>query len=212
MFSAILMAAMATSTTAPDFFCKPRCAPVCAPVVCCKPVVVYSCNGCYGSCNGCYGSCYGSCYGGCYGSCYGSCYGGCYGSCYGSCYGCYGSVVVPTTPIYKGKAQGAPQAAPVAPAAPKNADDMKKKPAAQAAPARVIVEMQANAKLFVDGVATEATGARRVFSTPALAQGSAFFYDIKVVNADNTVRTTKLVVRAGEDAVANFENESTASR
>lgn len=188
MFSAILMAAMATSTTAPDFFCKPRCAPVCAPVVCCKPVVVYSCNGCYGSCNGCYGSCY------------------------GSCYGCYGSVVVPATPIYKGKAQGAPQAAPVAPAAPKNADDMKKKPAAQAAPARVIVEMQANAKLFVDGVATEATGARRVFSTPALAQGSSFFYDIKVVNADNTVRTTKLVVRAGEDAVANFENDSTASR
>jgi uncharacterized protein (TIGR03000 family) len=89
---------------------------------------------------------------------------------------------------------------------------MKKKPAAQAAPARVIVELQANAKLFVDGVATEATGARRVFSTPVLAQGSSFFYDIKVVNADNTVRSTKLVVRAGEDAVANFENDSTASR
>lgn len=110
----------------------------------------------------------------------------------------------------KGKAD-APKAAPAAPPAPKKADDLKK-PAAQAAPARVIVELPADAKLFVDGVATETTGARRVFNTPELNQGTSFYYDLKVVNSDNTVRTTKLVVRAGEEAIARFDSSSTAGR
>ena len=73
-------------------------------------------------------------------------------------------------------------------------------------------ELPADAKLFVDGVATETTGARRVFNTPELNQGTSFYYDLKVVNSDNTVRTTKLVVRAGEEAIARFDSSSTAGR
>jgi len=100
--------------------------------------------------------------------------------------------------------------APAAPA-PQKANDLKK-PAAQAAPARVIVELPADAKLFVDGMATETIGSRRTFSTPELTLGTNFYYELKVVNADNTVRFTKLVVRAGEEAVARFESDSTAGR
>lgn len=110
----------------------------------------------------------------------------------------------------KGKAD-APKASPATPAPQKKADDLKK-PAAQSAPARVIVELPADSKLFVDGVATETTGSRRVFNTPDLSQGVSFYYDLKVVNADNTVRSTKLVVRAGEEATARFDSTSTAGR
>lgn len=97
------------------------------------------------------------------------------------------------------------------PEAPKKANDLKK-PAAQSAPARVIVELPADAKLFVDGIATETTGSRRTFNTPELRMGTSFYYDLKVVNSDNTVRLSKLVVRAGEDAFAHFDSNSTANR
>lgn len=113
----------------------------------------------------------------------------------------------------KGKSESpAKPATPATPAAPKKTDDLKK-PAASAAPARVIVELPANSKLFVDGVATESNGNRRVFSTPELEMGTAFYYDLKVVFIDNTVKTAKLVVRAGEEATAKFEDSiATVSR
>jgi len=124
-------------------------------------------------------------------------------------------VVVPYASLspVKGKSESpAKPATPATPAAPKKTDDLKK-PAASAAPARVIVELPANSKLFVDGVATESNGTRRVFSTPELEMGTAFYYDLKVVFIDNTVKTAKLVVRAGEEAIAKFEDSiATVSR
>jgi len=85
MYSVVLMAALATSSSAPDWG-------------------HHSCYGCYGCYGGGYGGGYGGCYGGYgygwgghrgygYGSgCYGYGYGGCYGSGYGGGYGggCYG--------------------------------------------------------------------------------------------------------------------------
>lgn len=120
-------------------------------------------------------------------------------------------MIVPSTSIspVKGKTE-APKSAPSVPT-PQKANDLKK-PAAQSAPARVIVELLPDAKLFVDGVATEATGSRRIFNTPELNIGISFYYDLKVVNSDNTVRTTKVVVRAGEETTARFESDSTAGR
>jgi len=113
----------------------------------------------------------------------------------------------------KGKGESpVKQAPPASPVAPKKADDLKK-PAASAAPAKVTVELPANSKLFVDGVATESIGTKRVFSTPDLQTGITFYYDLKVVFPDNTVKTAKLVVRAGEEATANFADSiSTVSR
>lgn len=120
--------------------------------------------------------------------------------------------MVPSKSMSPVKGKGEPaKGGQAAPAAPKKADDLKK-PTTQSATGRVVVELPSDAKLFVDGVATESTGSRRVFSTPELTMGTSYYYDLKVVNADNTVRTTKLVVRAGEESIARFDSNSTAGR
>jgi uncharacterized protein (TIGR03000 family) len=149
-----------------------------------------SCHGCCGgSCYGssCHGSCMGSCYGSsCHGSCMGSCYGSsCHGSCMGSCYGCHGGVVVPAAPVV------VPAEAPKA--------EMKKADAA--APAKILVSVPADAKLFVDGVATKATTTERSFVTPELPAGKSFSYtlSVEIVRDGKTLTTSEeITVKAGE--------------
>ena len=54
------------------------------------------------------------------------------------------------------------------------------------APATIQVSLPANAKLFVDGVATQSTSATRTLVTPELPAGQQFSYTLKaqtVVNA-----------------------------
>jgi uncharacterized protein (TIGR03000 family) len=73
--------------------------------------------------------------------------------------------------------------------------------------ARMIVEVPDDAKLFVDGQLMKTTSSRRVFLTPRLQPGQAYFYDLKAeVSRDGDTRTEnrRIIVRAGETARASF--------
>jgi uncharacterized protein (TIGR03000 family) len=152
----------------------------------------HGCHGCCGGCHGCHG-CRGrhGCCGGGYG-CYGCC-GGYYGCC-GGCYGCYGG-------CYGYGCCGGMMAAPAAPAAPTAPAKPKEKEASNAAPATILVSLPADAQLTIDGAATNSTSANRVFTTPALNNGSEYYYTLKaqVTRGGKVLSTTRRVaVRAGE--------------
>lgn len=161
----------------------------------------YGGYGCWGGYGAYYGaSCYG-CWGG-YGAYYGTHWGsngGCYGchGCYG-CYGCYGCTG------YSPMLMSAPMSAPAMPEiAPK--PEMKKT-TSTASPAKLLVEMPADAKLFVDDQPIPAEG-RREFHTPALSQGQTYYYVVRaeVVREGKMVSDSKRVVfRAGEETRADF--------
>ena len=75
--------------------------------------------------------------------------------------------------------------------------------------ARLIVELPANAKLFVDDQPMKTTSSRRAFRTPTLEPGQSYYYMLRaeLVHDGKTVQQTKkVVVRAGEEIRANFPN------
>jgi uncharacterized protein (TIGR03000 family) len=200
MYGVVLMAAMTAGSASPD--------------CCFSQWRSHGCNGgCYGGCNGgCYGGGYGGCYGGCYGGgCYGggygggySCYGaygcyGCYGgwSCYGSGYSCYGSngyspyhQMVPMDP--KGEKLPLPKT-------DKDAKDDTSR-------AKVIIDVPAEAKLYIDDKLMPTKAGKRTFVTPALKPGS-YYYDVKLVlvrDGQVQTETTRVVLRPGEVVAASF--------
>jgi uncharacterized protein (TIGR03000 family) len=86
-----------------------------------------------------------------------------------------------------------------------------------AAPARIVVSLPANAKLFVDGTATKATEATRVFASPALEPGKEYYYTFtgEVIRGGETLTSTKSVaVRAGQivDVQLDFPIQTLAQR
>lgn len=167
--------------------------------------------GCYGGYSGCYYSGYG-CYYGCYQP-YGgwACY-GCYGGCYSGCYSPYHPV--PTAPV-PGGAQPAPPKSTQPPGPgkqpqPKPGTDKKpgtppKGTGKTSAPARLIVELPEDAKLYVDGHPTRSTSSRRVFQSPPLEPGKTYYYDLtaEVERDGQPIRVTgRVVIRAGEQVRA----------
>ncbi|MBY0528335.1 MAG: TIGR03000 domain-containing protein [Gemmataceae bacterium] len=184
----------------------------------------HGCHGCWSSCHGCY-SCYGcwGCYGcsGCWGGYgwggwggyyYGAPYAvatypaywggwgafGCAGGAYAcvGCYGCYG-----WGGGYYAAAPVLPSREPAMPAA----DAVKM--AGRAAPATVVVQAPAEAKVFVEGRAV-ALDARGSFTTPKLEAGEGYVYTIKVqtMRDGRPVTETKDVsVRAGETSRVAFD-------
>ncbi len=208
MYSVVLMAALTTGAETPS----------------------WGCHGCWGrwgcrggvGCNGCYGGCYGGCCGGCYGGsgcngCWGGyrTYGwyGCYG-CSGGCYGCNGCVgngckggVVRPVPPRGGYAEPVP-----APADKKPADKKKDSTPKESSvnnQAKLIVELPAEARLFIDNKSMQATGNRRVFATPSLEPGRKYYYvlRVEVIRDGQPLSDTKQVVfQAGDEIQASFAN------
>lgn len=160
----------------------------------CHRSACYGCSGCYG----CYGGCTG-CYGGCNG-CYGGRRHGCWGcrGCWG-CNGCYGVVVTPAQP------------------APPPPPDKKKMPpdgAEAAAPARLIVEVPANAKVFIDDTPTTSNSAVRTFVTPPLDRAKSYAYTVRVevMRDGEPVSETKTVpVTAGGISRLSFTEMASAA-
>jgi uncharacterized protein (TIGR03000 family) len=71
------------------------------------------------------------------------------------------------------------------------------------APARIIVELPADATLKVDGSATSSTSGVRVLVSPELPAGQEFHYTLsaQVVREGKPVQVEQVVaVRAGEDS------------
>jgi uncharacterized protein (TIGR03000 family) len=183
------------------------------------------CWGGYGGCSGGYGGCYGG-YGGCYGggytcyagyglACYG-CYGrsGCYGG--GGCYngyglGCTGSSGVPAyapAPVSPSVAPPGKQAPEVVPP-PKKEDK-----SASLSQARLIVELPADAKLYVDDRLMRTTSERRIYNSPLLEAGQTYYYILRaeVVREGQTLSDTKRVlVHAGDVIQASFRGLESAA-
>jgi uncharacterized protein (TIGR03000 family) len=236
MYSVVLLAALTASGQAPD--CHHCGAPSYSSCCGCYGGGHGWHGGCYGTC---YGSCYGN-YGldagyGCWGSCGGNYFGysgsgwggsGC-GGCYGSfgyadfssngCNGCMGSYGA-GSPYFPVTPQGT-----VVPSNPGATPDKRdetlplpnKKPGAESlAPtkAKLIVEVPADAKLYIDDHAMTTQSERRVYQTPTLAPGQTYFYEVRVeVNHDGKAlsQTKRVLLRAGQEVRADFKDMETTA-
>lgn len=180
----------------------------------------YGLHGCYGVVSygqyGCHGIHHGSCFGNyggtaCYGGCYGSCL-GCYAhqaGCYGGCYG---------QPIWYGppasyNESGNPMVAPPAtnPATPPVGKPADGKPAGGAA--KLIIDIPATAKLFIDDMPMNGADTTRKFTTPALEPGQTYFYSVRVEgtrNGEPINETRKVLVRGGEIIRESFNDAKKA--
>jgi uncharacterized protein (TIGR03000 family) len=201
MYSMVLMVALSGSVEVPD--CHRR-----------------SC-GCYGGCKGgCYGGGYGGCHGGGYGGCYGGGYGGCYGGatygcyggygsgcyggsgygCYGGsgygCYGGYGSGCYGSGGAMHGVTYGGGGYGTTTPT-----KEGKEESYHRAAPATIVVELPAEAKLLIDGQPTTSGSSQRVFVSPDLDSSRDYHYTLKaeaVRDGKPVVVEKRVTVRGGQ--------------
>ena len=177
-----------------------------------------SCHGCTGySCSG--WSCFGSCTG----------YGGCYGSCMG-CTGYYGAAYAPgvamppyvapgmmVNPRYTdpwavyGRVNAPPAVVvPASDAKPVDAKPMDTPVAPkpkEGMGANLKFRLPADAKLYVDGRLTLSTGTERSFTTPPLAAGSKYYYEVKaevVVDGKPVVEEKRVLVESGAQVTEAF--------
>jgi uncharacterized protein (TIGR03000 family) len=108
---------------------------------------------------------------------------------YGGCYG-GGGIIMPGT------------AAPVAPGGEKLTTPPKpKKETMLPAPATIVVDLPADAKLLIDNEPTSTTGTNRVFVSPTLNPGREYHYTLKaeIVKDGKAVKVEKVIaVQAGE--------------
>ena len=168
----------------------------------CTGCTGYSCTG--GGCTG-YSSCYGNSCNGCTGfsSCHGTAtyYGADFGGCSGRSAGCYGSSNVSYGSIAPSVSYAAyGNRMPTTEFSTTHANP-------NAAPARMTIEMPADAKLFVDGNLTKGSGASRQFHTPELANGSTYFYELKaelIVDGKPVVEEKRVLVRSGDSLTESF--------
>jgi uncharacterized protein (TIGR03000 family) len=73
--------------------------------------------------------------------------------------------------------------------------------------ARLIIEVPAEAKLYIDDQPMKTTSARRTFSTPALEAGQTYYYILRaeVTREGKTQSETKRVlIRSGDTVRASF--------
>lgn len=233
MYGVILMAAMATTQSAPDMGWKHK--------GCCGCSGYSACHGCsgYRGCHGCHG--YGACYGGCYGGweslapihtpagCWGMPYSG-YGpgwggySCAGGCGGYQSAAYgVPTPEIATPAPAISSEVAPAPSTTPAPKSDPKLKPKADpdddelvstGTRARVVVSLPANGKLFVDNTPIANAAGVKTFRTPELSKGQQYYYEMRaevVVDGKVVSQTRRVTLTAGDLIRADFSTLGTAS-
>jgi uncharacterized protein (TIGR03000 family) len=94
--------------------------------------------------------------------------------------------------------------APTAPE-PKPADPTKKTGTGMGA--NIKFKVPAAAKLFVDGKLTVLTGSERTFTTPPLAMGEKYYYEVKAelaVGGKVIVEEKRVIVEAGSNLTESF--------
>jgi uncharacterized protein (TIGR03000 family) len=82
-------------------------------------------------------------------------------------------------------------------------------------PARLVVELPADAKLYVDDQLMQTNSARRVFNTPALQAGQTYFYILRAeveIDGKPVTESKRVLVRAGEEVKATFAELAAAAR
>ena len=138
---------------------------------------------------------------GCYG-CYTSyAYAGGYG-CGGGCHGCYGgSSYAPRAPDY---GPPPPAGEPIPPPAPGAPGKPERKSGTEA---RLIIELPADAALYVDDQRMKSSSSHREFTTPALDRRATYYYILRaelVVDGQRHSETKQVILRAGERIKASF--------
>jgi uncharacterized protein (TIGR03000 family) len=71
----------------------------------------------------------------------------------------------------------------------------------------VIIDLPADAKLYVDGKLMSVTSDRRMFQTPDLIRGQLYYYELRaeVIRDGQVVREErKVLLRAGDTTTASF--------
>jgi len=206
MYSVVLMAALTTTTSAPEWGRHGGHGYSACNGYTCAGYTCYGSPGCYGGCFG-YNACYGySSFGGWGNGPYTS-YGGGYGGagCTG-CYGCYGGYSCYGMPFPGGTTYMSPGMSNPIPPAPEVTPLPMKKPGSEAR-AKVRVEMPEDAKLYVDGVLMKTKAAVRNFQTPNLEPNQTYYYELKaelIRNNQAFTEVQRIVVRGGEQASASF--------
>src|SRR5262249_3897691 len=128
-----------------------------------------------------------------------------YGTCAGYCMGGYTNYapayIAPAPPGQaKPMPEGVPPPKPKPAPAPKDETTLLNQ-------ARLIIEVPADAQLFIDGHAMKTTAAKRVFRTPKLDPSLTYYYDVRaeVVRDGKTVtRTQRVILRAGDQVTTTF--------
>lgn len=151
----------------------------------CNGVVAASCHGGHGGCHAGRMRGHGRCHGGCHGGCH-----GCSGAVRGGCHGGVGIV----QPRRNGDfAEEQSETGPI----PQNGQVRN-----GMAPATIIVNLPAEARLTVDGQPTTSTSSRRIFMSPPLANGSEYYYTINAEimrNGQPVTVTRRVPVTAGRE-------------
>jgi uncharacterized protein (TIGR03000 family) len=83
----------------------------------------------------------------------------------------------------------------------------KKEGTAAPTRARLLVQVPADAKLYIDGRLMKSTSGSRTYSTPALEPGQLYYYELRaeMVRDGKVVSEAKrVIVRAGQDSRAIF--------
>ena len=126
-------------------------------------------------------------------------------------------LIAPGTGVYPG-GMGAPTGEPLgAPKENKGKDtDKTGQGTLSSTSAKLVVELPANAKLYVDDVLVQAAAGVQTFNTPALEPGKAYFYLVRIEmmrDGQPLSETRRIIVRAGQVARAGFKDwESEALR
>jgi uncharacterized protein (TIGR03000 family) len=74
--------------------------------------------------------------------------------------------------------------------------------------AKLVVELPANAKLFIDDIPVKATAGVRTFHTPALEPGRPYYYMVRIErmrDGQPVSETRRIIVHAGQVARADFK-------
>jgi len=80
---------------------------------------------------------------------------------------------------------------------------------------KLVVHLPADARLTIDGHATQSTADTRTFTTPALATGKTYYYTLKAEmdrNGEKVVTSRDITIRPGRDAEVYLEFPVARSR
>jgi uncharacterized protein (TIGR03000 family) len=77
------------------------------------------------------------------------------------------------------------------------------------APARLVIDVPEDARVFVDDHLMKSSSTHRVYASPKLDAGQAYYYDVRIeVDRDGKVVSAnkRVIVRAGEEYTESFVN------
>ncbi len=134
------------------------------------------------------------------------------------CNGCWGAYNEVSPYFVEQPPAVAPTAPPTKPGEtlppPSKPGDSKPPEAVAPSRARLIVDVPADAKLYIDDTAMKAPSDHRTYQTPDLEPGQTYYYEVRVEaqrDGKPVSETRRVLVRAGQEVHADFTDVGTTS-